>query len=649
MILGKLHSDDTFLVKILEKAYDFLSGGCVIDDIDAGLERALKVLEYYADVVQTATGVYKMTNKHDVIMYVGKAKNLKKRLESYKRFDKLPVRLRHMLRSLHSISFIYTDRESEALLLEARLIKQLRPRYNLLMKDDKSFTYISMTQGLLPAALVGHQRKKVPPGEHYGPFASVKAAQGALDSLAKIFRLRTCPDSFYRQRTKPCLQYQIQRCSAPCVEKITHEEYARDVYKAKQFLRGRTSDVESSLQKDIDLSVSNTNYERASFLKERLQLIKKFVSMRIPMGSLNEKSVDVIGHAVHGEFINFYIRFIQSAWDYGKSQYLTINQQMLSEEDAMMHFVLQFYSNRRIPNVVVLSTLPQNVGLLHEALVAANAPKDLQIISADTQELQHVMKEAILGAQRDIGERMRVRAEMEGLLEKLRAQFLLEGFVRRVELYDNSHLQMTTAFGAMILFTSNGFEKSAYRKFSFKNPLAYRQDDATMMAEVLRRRFSLEGADFPDLIILDGGKVHLAAAQEVLQEYAPEVSVVAMAKQERELEEKFYIPDHKEAIKIEDEELLQFLQRLRDEVHRYALACHRMSRNRQMFHPGDDYAMIPGIGEVRWKRLKESFGSFEEICKASVEDLMRVQGFNRRIAESIVYYISQNKEKILNE
>lgn len=620
----------------------------MIENVDAGLKGALKILEYYAGVVQTATGVYKMINKHDTIMYVGKAKNLKKRLESYKQFDKLPVRIRHMLQHLHSISFIYTDRESEALLLEARLIKQLRPRYNLLMKDDKSFTYISMTQGLLPAALVGHQKKKVPPGEHYGPFASVKAAQGALDSLAKIFRLRTCPDSFYRQRTKPCLQYQIKRCSAPCVSKITHEEYARDVYKAKQFLRGRTGDVEESMQKDIEGAVSSENYERAGMLKERMQLIKKFISTRIPMGDFSEKIVDVIGHAVHGEFINFYIRFVQSAWDYGKSQYLTINQQMLSEADAMMHFVLQFYSNRRIPNVIVLSVLPKDVSLLHEALMTANAPKDLQIIAANTQELHQVMQDALIGAQRDIGERMRVRSEMEGLLEKLRCNFGLHKFVRRVELYDNSHLQMTTAFGAMILFTSNGFEKSAYRKFSFKNPLAYRQDDATMMAEVLRRRFSLEGSDLPDLIILDGGKAHLSAALNILQEYAPDVSVVAMAKQEKELQEKFYIPGKKDPVDVQDEELLQFLQRLRDEVHRYALACHRMSRNRQMFHPGDDYAMIPGIGEVRWKRLKESFGSFEAICKASVEDLMKVQGFNRRIAESIVYYIEQNKDRILN-
>ena len=441
----------------------------VVDDSEAGLEKAQSTLEYYAGVVQKATGVYKMLNKHGIVMYVGKAKNLKKRLDSYKQFDKLPVRIRYMLQHLHSISFIYTDKESEALLLEARLIKQLRPRFNLLMKDDKSFTYISLTQGLLPAALVGHQMKKVPSGEHYGPFASVKAAQGALDSLAKTFRLRTCPDSFYRQRTKPCLQHQIGRCSAPCVEKITHEEYARDVYKAKQFLRGRVDEVVESLQKDISGAVDEKNYERAALLKDRVQSINKFVASQVPMGQFCDKAVDVIGYAIQGEFINFYIRFVQSTWDYGKSQYLTINQQGLTESEAVMHFVLQFYSNRRIPNIIVLSCMPPDIPLLQEALLAANAPKDLQIIAANTPELKQVMDDAIVGAKRDIGERMRVRSEMEGLLEKLRSKFGIRQHVRRVELYDNSHLRMTTAFGAMILFTSNGFEKSAYRKFSFKN------------------------------------------------------------------------------------------------------------------------------------------------------------------------------------
>jgi len=613
------------------------------------LEKAMDILKHYCGVVQSTSGIYKMLDKYDVVMYVGKAKNLKKRLESYKYFDRLPARIQRMLERLRSISFIYTDKESEALLLEARLIKQLRPRYNLMMKDDKAFTYIAMTQGLLPVGLAGHQLKKVPPGEHYGPFASVKAAQGVMDSLAKIFRLRTCPDSFYRARTKPCLQYELKRCSAPCVNKITQEEYARDVYKAKLFLRGKTNEIEANLQQEIDEALEDKNYEFAGILKDRQAFIRKFVESSVPMGGFSDKSVDFIGYAMHGGFINFFTRFIQSSWDYGASQYLTINEQNLTEGEAMAHFVAQFYSNRRIPNVIVLSKMPDNVALLKEALLTANAPTDLMLITPTTDELSKVMDGVLEGAQRDIGERMRIRAEMEGQLTKLRAKFGMKRSIRRVELYDNSHLQMTSAFGAMILFTSNGFEKSAYRKFSFKNPLAYRQDDAVMMAEVLRRRFTQDASDLPDLIILDGGKNHLSTAMHIVEEYAPDVFVVAMAKQPDGAAEVFYLPYQEDPIQVEDVSLLLFLKRLRDEVHRYGLACHRISRNRQMFHPGDDYAIIPGIGQVRWKRLKESFGSLEAICQASVEDLMKVQGFNRRIAESIVYYISQNKNRMRHD
>ncbi len=607
------------------------------------LEKALKVLRHYEDVVQETVGIYKMLNKCGVVMYVGKAKNLKKRLGSYKSFAALSPRIQCMLLRIHSISFIYTDKESEALLLEARLIKQLRPAYNLLMKDDKSFTYLSMTQGLLPASIVGQQVKKLPPGDHYGPFASVKAAQSVLDTVAQTFLIRTCPDSFYRSRTEPCLQYQLKRCSAPCVDMIAQEEYARDVQNARKFLRGSTQDVFDALEAEKEAAALKENFARASLIQKRLELMKKFLSKRVSVQGYEAQSIDIIGYAAEGEFINFHIRFVQSAWDYGASQYFTVNAQELSEEDAVAHFIMQFYSNRRVPDIIAVSKLPGDLKLVHDALSIANGHQKLTILSPTSGDIKQIIDDVCASAQRDIKDRMRVRAEMEGFLSSLKEKFSIPKRIRRVELYDNSHLQMTNAFGAMVLFTPNGFEKSFYRKFSFKNPLAYRQDDATMLAEVLRRRLAMDGMDWPDMMILDGGKTQLARAIEVLEERGADIAVVAMAKQKNNKHEIFYLPDQSDPIVVDDENLLHFLQNLRDEVHRYVLACHRMRRNRQMLTSGDR-ASIPGIGEVRWKRLKEHFGSVDKIYEASVEDLMKVQGFNRRIAESIVYYIAKNKE-----
>ncbi len=620
-----------------------------MDNKEAILEQADKILKHYIDAVQETFGIYKMTNKHDVVMYVGKAKNLKQRLRSYRRFPDLSPRIRYMLCQLATISFIYTDKESDAFLLEARLIKQLRPRYNLIMKDDRSLSYVGLTQGLFPPAIVGSSNKRVITGECYGPFISVKAAQRTIDSLTQTFRLRTCPDSFYKGRTEPCLQHHIGRCSAPCVQKISYEDYMHDVQSARNFLKGDWAQVQENIESVKTHAVSEENYALAERCQERLEMINKHMATKVDVGLPNVRSVAVIGYATEDDYINFFVRVINAHWDYGEGEYFSTNARELTEPEALSAFIMQFYSNREVPDAIVVPIMPHNLELVQEALAQVKCSEKVEIIHPATEEMKGITLKLQESARRNMRERVKMRQQMESVLNTMQEIFGFVKPIRRVEVYDNSHLQMTNAFGAMVVFSANGFFKNGYRKFAFKNPLAYRQNDAIMMAEVVRRRLAMDDLDLPDLMVLDGGRHQLNKVKAVLDEHKLDIQLIAMAKQPEGNAEIFYLDETSDPVSVEDPQVLLFLRRVRDEAHRYVLTCHRMRRNRAMVSNGDEKALIPGIGEVRWARLKEHFGSVENIYSATVEELMAVQGFNRRIAESIVFYLSKNKSAVAED
>jgi excinuclease ABC subunit C len=610
------------------------------------LTRGIETIRQVVKTLPNAPGVYRMINERDEVVYVGKAKNLKKRVVSYTLPLKLPIRLQRMISETFSLEIVTTHTETEALLLESNLIKKLQPHYNILLKDDKSFPFILISQDHEYPRLEKHRGPQRVKGKYFGPFASVVAVEETMILLQKVFLLRNCSDSFFEKRTRPCLQYYIKRCSAPCVHKISQEDYARLVKEATAFLSGRTTSIQEYLAKRMSEASQDLAYEDATQYRDRLRLLTKIQAhQRINVAKIRD--ADIIAAVNEGGQTCVQIFFFRQGRNLGTASFFLAHTNGASLEDQMAAFLTQFYQDRAPAPRVLLSHKPTELSLIKEAL-------ELQFASRTSWEIpklgakRGLVEHALTNAQGALSRKFAQNATFEALLDQMAQTFKMPKRPERIEIYDNSHLQGSHPYGVMVVATSQGFEKKSYRKFAIRSPApAQGGDDYEMMREVLHRRFARGDEKswvLPDLILVDGGQGQLNVALNVMQELDVDgITVVGIAKgPERNAgREKFFQKGRDIFTLPENDPLMHFLQRLRDEAHRFAIGTHRAKRAKTLVRSLLDD--IPGIGPTRKKALLHHFGSARGVSGASVQDLTLVPGINKFVAKKIYAYFHDNE------
>jgi excinuclease ABC subunit C len=595
-------------------------------------------------------GVYRMLNRKGDALYVGKAKSLKKRVAAYTQVDRLSNRLKRMVAETATLEVITTQSEVEALLLESNLIKRMTPRYNLSLRDDKSFPYILITGDHAAPQILKHRGAHNRAGDFYGPFASAGAVNATITALQRAFLLRSCSDSVYASRTRPCLQYQIKRCSGPCVGRIGAADYESLVGEAREFLAGKSRDVQQRLAVEMQSKSEALEFEGAARLRDRIRALAQIQSHQaINVAGLDE--ADVIAAHQAGGNICIQVFFFRAGSNYGNRAYFPSHANDLDLDQILAAFIGQFYDNKEPPKLILLSDRPAERELLQEAL-ATKAGHSVRLEVPQRGGKRDLVQNALLNAREALARRLSENASQRRLLEGVAAAFGLEAAPERIEVYDNSHISGRNAYGAMIVAGPDGFTKGAYRKFTINNPEgAQPGDDYAMMREVLTRRFSRalkedperERGSWPDLVLVDGGAGQLSSALEVFAELGvTDVAVVGVAKgPDRDAgRERFFLPG-REPFGLEPKDpVLYFLQRLRDEAHRFAIGAHRAKRSKQIAQsPLDE---IPGIGARRKRALLLHFGSARAVARAGVVDLQAVEGINEAVAKKIHDHFNAN-------
>jgi excinuclease ABC subunit C len=575
-------------------------------------------------------GVYRMLNRKGDALYVGKAKSLKKRVAAYTQIDRLSNRLKRMVAETATLEVITTQSEVEALLLESNLIKRLTPRYNLSLRDDKSFPYILITGDHAAPQILKHRGAHNRKGDYYGPFASAGAVNATITALQRAFLLRSCSDSVYASRTRPCLQYQIKRCSGPCVGRIGAQEYEALVAEAREFLAGKSRDVQQRLAIEMQSKSEALEFEGAARLRDRIRALAQIQSHQaINVAGLDE--ADVIAAHQAGGHTCIQVFFFRAGSNYGNRAYFPSHDKELELDQILAAFIGQFYDNKEPPKLILLSDRPAERELLQEAL-ATKACHAVRLEVPQRGGKRDLVQNALLNAREALARRLSENASQRRLLEGVAATFGLEAAPERIEVYDNSHISGRNAYGA-------------YRKFTINNPEgAQPGDDYAMMREVLTRRFSRalkedperERGTWPDLVMVDGGAGQLSSALEVFAELGvTDVAVVGVAKgPDRDAgRERFFLPG-REPFGLEPKDpVLYFLQRLRDEAHRFAIGAHRAKRSKQIAQsPLDE---IPGIGARRKRALLLHFGSARAVARAGIVDLQAVEGISEAVAKKI--------------
>ena len=591
-------------------------------------------------------GVYRMLDDRQQVLYVGKAKSLKKRVSSYTRYDRHPVRIKRMIRATSDMEFVVTETETEALLLEATLIKRLKPRYNILLRDDKSFPYILIRKDHPAPQLVKHRGARNIKGDYYGPFASANAVNRTVDTLQRAFGLRTCSDSVYEQRTRPCMLYQIKRCSGPCTGEISLEDYRADMRDASDFLNGKSERLRGRMQKQMQAAAKEMQFEKAAAIRDRLRALAHVTTANSGINPTTFTDGDVIGlHAAGGQTC-VQVFFFRAGQNWGNSSHFPRHPKDQTEEEVMEAFIAQFYADKPIPKDIYVShDLPEET-LVEEALSARSGRK-VSVTRPQRGEKRKIVARAVKNAEEALSRKLAESASQARLLEAVRERFGMAEAPERIEIYDNSHIQGTNAIGAFVVATPEGFDRRAYRTFNIKDDKAA-GDDFAMMREVFRRRFerlakeakSGKGVQWPDLLLVDGGKGQLSSVTEVLGDLdmLDKVTLVAIAKGvDRDAgRETFYMNGREPFMLPPRAPELYYLQRLRDEAHRFAIGTHRARRKKQMKQNPLD--AIPGVGPGRKKALLQHFGSAKGVKGASVEDLSAVDGVSRKLAETIHDY-----------
>ncbi len=605
-------------------------------------------IQAYLRTLDASPGVYRMLDAESRVLYVGKARNLRARVSNYSRPGDHSGRIARMISETASMMFLTTRTETEALLLEQNLIKQLKPKYNVLLRDDKSFPNILLSREHAFPQIKKHRGAKKEKGEYYGPFASVGAVNRTLNQLQKVFLLRNCTDSQFVSRTRPCLLYQIKRCSAPCVGYVTDADYARAVADAAQFLAGKTTAIQETLAVQMAQAAQDMEYERAAALRDR---IKALTQVQTAQG-INPRGVpeaDIIALHTDGGQACVQVFFIRANQNWGNHDYYP---RISGEEDlseVMEAFVGQFYSDREPPRMLLLSHGLDNEDLMTAALTE-KAGRKVEILIPQRGEKAELVSGAQRNAKESLARKMSETATQGKLLRGLAEAFDLDAPPQRVEVFDNSHIQGTNAVGAMIVAGPDGFIKSQYRKFNIKSAAGANSDDFGMMKEVMTRRFERlikEDPDrtsgtWPDLLLIDGGAGQVSAVQEILDELGiDDVPMVGVAKgvDRDQGKEEFYRTGQPVFALQRNDPVLYFIQRMRDEAHRFVIGTHRAKRSKAIgVTPLDD---VPGVGATRKRALLAHFGSAKAVSRANLADLLAVDGISDSLAETIYAYFHE--------
>jgi len=595
--------------------------------------------------IDNSPGVYRMLDQQGAVLYVGKARALKKRVSNYaKEFGHSP-RIARMIRETTAMMFLTTRTETEALLLEQNLIKQLKPRYNVLLRDDKSFPNILVTHDHAFAQIKKHRGAKKEKGNYYGPFASAGAVNRTLNQLQKVFLLRSCSDSVFEGRTRPCLLFQIKRCSAPCTGLISEVEYAGLVDDAEQFLQGRTTKVQSDLAAQMNTAAAAMEFERAAALRDRIRALTQVQSVQ-GINPAGVTEADIVALHMEGGQACVQVFFIRANQSWGNRDYYPKTGSGAEAAEVMEAFVGQFYQDKDPARLVLLSHDIEDMDLMTEALTQKLGRK-VEISVPQRGEKAELVANAVRNARESLARNMAESATQTRLLRELSETFGLDGPPERIEVYDNSHIQGTNAVGAMIVAGPDGFIKSQYRKFNIKGSELTPGDDFGMMKEVLKRRLErLVKEDpertsgvWPDLLLIDGGAGQVSAVSTILSELGlDDIPMVGVAKGiDRDAgKEEFYRPGARPFSLQKNDPVLFFIQRLRDEAHRFVIGAHRSKRSKAIgVTPLDD---VPGVGATRKRALLQHFGSAKAVARAALPDLMAVDGISEAMAETIYNY-----------
>lgn len=625
-----------------ESATYALRGGDT-PDLDAGVAAIRNVLR----TLPARPGVYRMLSAGGDVLYVGKAKSLKNRVLNYTQVTRLPRRLQRMVAQTRSMTIVTTGSEPEALLLEAQLIKRFRPPYNVLLRDDKSFPFIFLREDHEFARISKHRGARVGKGLYYGPFASAGAVNTTLNALQKVFLLRSCSDSYFANRTRPCLLYQIRRCSAPCVGRIEPAAYAELVDDAKAFLSGRSQEVQRKLGTAMESAAEALDFERAALVRDRLRALT-YVQGSQAVNADNSKAgaatdADVIAMAAKSGAICIQIFFIRGGQNWGHRAFFPAHTADVGEDEILSAFLGQFYEDVPTPREIMLDRTLDEAALLTEAL-SERAGKRVVLRVPVRGAARKLVETAQRNAVEALDRRLAESTTQGRLLSEIGELFELDATPQRVEVYDNSHVSGTNAVGAMIVAGPEGFRKGAYRKFNMNDPSITPGDDFAMMKAMLTRRFvRLERedpdrttGDWPDLLLIDGGKGQLSSVVEVLTELGVEgVALVGVAKgpDRNAGRETFHLTSGREISLPVNDARLFFLQRLRDEAHRFAIGAHRDKRSKAITaNPLDE---VPGIGPARKRALLMHFGTSRAVRDASLADLEKAPGISKAMAAAI--------------
>ncbi|SMF61348.1 Excinuclease ABC subunit C [Allosphingosinicella indica] len=607
-------------------------------DLDAGVAAIRAVVK----TLPVRPGVYRMTDAKGDVLYVGKARALRNRVTNYTQVARLPKRLQRMVSQTRAMTIVTTNTEAEALLLEAQLIKRFRPPYNVLLRDDKSFPFILLREDHAFPRVQKHRGARRAKGQYFGPFASAGSVTRTLNALQKLFLLRSCSDSFFANRSRPCLLYQIRRCSAPCVGRIDEDGYAELVGDAKDFLAGKSTKVQAKLGKLMQAASDGMDFELAAIYRDRLRALT-FIQGTQTVHAEGLGDADIFALACKGGTMCIQAFFIRGGQNWGHRSFFPAHTSDVPEDEVLTSFLTQFYEDVPPPKLILLDRELEEAALLSEAL-GAHAGRKVALKVPQRGPHVRLINQAKRNAEEELDRRLAESGTQAKNLRALAELFELAEPPQRIEVYDNSHVMGTNAVGAMIVSGPEGLRKNAYRKFNIKRPETAPGDDFAMMREVLSRRFArLEKedpdrsrGDWPDLMLIDGGKGQLSAVCETMEDAGVhDVPVVAISKgpDRNAGREVFHLPGGREITLPPNDPVLFFLQRLRDEAHRFAIGAHRTKRAKSMTtSPLDE---VPGIGPGRKRALLMHFGTARAVKSAALEDLEKAPGISSAMARGI--------------
>ncbi|MEO1911427.1 MAG: excinuclease ABC subunit UvrC [Paracoccus sp. (in: a-proteobacteria)] len=600
------------------------------------------LIQDYLRTLDGSPGVYRMLDASQAVLYVGKARDLKARVSNYARPSGHSGRIARMIRETASMMFLTTNTETEALLLEQNLIKQLKPRYNVLLRDDKSFPNILVAKSHDYPQIKKHRGARSEKGDYYGPFASAGAVNRTLTQLQRVFLLRNCTDSTFESRTRPCLLFQIKRCSGPCVGRISAPDYNALVNDAERFLQGKSTTIQADLKTEMAQAAENMEYERAAALRDRIKALTAVQSVQ----AINPKGVaeaDIIALHMEGGQACVQVFFIRGNQSWGNRDFYPRLGGAESPDEVMQAFIMQFYDDKPPPRLILLSHPPEDPDLTADVL-SDRAGRKVEVMVPQRGEKSELVTNATRNARESLARRMSESATQMRLLEGVAEAFDLPTTPRRIEVYDNSHIMGTNAVGGMIVAGPEGFVKSQYRKFNIKGTEITPGDDFGMMKEVLTRRFARllkedpdrQSEAWPDLLLIDGGAGQVSAVAQIMAEMGVEdIAMIGVAKgQDRDHgKEEFHRTGQRPFALRMNDPVLYFLQRLRDEAHRWAIGTHRAKRAKSaMSNPLDE---IAGVGAARKRALLTHFGSAKAVGRAGLADLQAVEGISAAMAQKV--------------